>query len=311
MPLMRNALLWASRNPWLAHHFPRYGFAKAAVKRFMPGTDVEAAIEAARQLEPRNVGTIFTRLGENLTDMGAAAAVVEHYVGVLDRITANGVNARISIKLTQLGLDISEDGATRNLLTLVEHAAQSGNTVWVDMEDSSYVDRTLAVFRAALAEHRNVGLCVQSYLRRTRADLEALLDQTAAIRLVKGAYNESADVAFPVKRDVDENFYALACSMIDAAARWPDAPSPVIGTHDIRLIDRVAHYATLNEVPRSAWEIHMLYGIRTADQFRLAAAGHGVRVLVSYGEEWFPWYVRRLAERPANVWFVVRSMFSR
>jgi proline dehydrogenase len=311
MALMRNALLWASRNPWLARNFPRYRFAQAAVRRFMPGTTVDAALDAAQDLEPKGIGAIFTRLGENLTDMAAADAVVEHYVGVFDRIAERGLDAQVSIKLTQLGLDISEDGAIRNLLTLVRHASSHGNTLWVDIEDSSYVDRTLRAFRAALAEHRNVGLCLQSYLRRTADDLEALLEHTAAIRMVKGAYKEPPEVAFPDKRDVDDNYFRLACRLIEAAARFPDAPAPVMGTHDVRLIERIAKHADDAGIPRDAWQVHMLYGIRSAEQLRLARAGRPVRVLISYGEQWFPWYVRRLAERPANVWFVLRSMVSR
>jgi proline dehydrogenase len=310
MALMRNALLWASTNPWLAHNFPRYRFAQAAVRRFMPGTTVDAALDAAASLEPRGIGAIFTRLGENLTDMRSAEAVVEHYLDSFDRIAARGLSAQVSIKLTQLGLDISEDGATRHLITLADRAAHHGNVLWVDMEDSSYVDCTLAAFRALLAQHRNVGLCLQSYLRRTADDLDALLEHTAAIRLVKGAYLEPPEIAFPDKRDVDENYYRLACRMVEAAARFTDSPSPVLGTHDVKLIDRIANHADGSGIPRDAWQVHMLYGIRTAEQLRLAEAGRPVRVLISYGEEWFPWYVRRLAERPANVWFVVKSMVS-
>jgi proline dehydrogenase len=176
------------------------------------------------------------------------------------------------------------------------------------MEDSSYVDRTIRVFHATLAGHRNIGLCLQSYLHRTQKDLEALLRDTCAIRLVKGAYNEPATVAFPSKSDVDANYFTLARMMLDASASITDSPRPVFGTHDIPLIDRIARTADEIGRPRGGYEFHMLYGIRSADQTRLAAGGHAVRMLVSYGEEWFPWYVRRLAERPANVWFVMRSV---
>ncbi|HSG66762.1 MAG TPA: proline dehydrogenase family protein, partial [Gammaproteobacteria bacterium] len=241
-------------------------------------------------------------------DLAAASGVVEHYLDVLDRIEQRGVKAEISIKLTQLGLDISEDAATRNLITLLERAAATGSAVFVDMEDSSYVDRTLAIFRAVLASHRNVGLCLQAYLRRTAADLDSLLQDTVAIRLVKGAYNEPEAVAFPVKRDVDENYQRLARALIEASRTVTDTPRPVLGTHDIALIGRIARDAEAAGVSRDGYEIHMLYGIRSAEQIRLVGDGHRVRVLISYGEEWFPWYVRRLAERPANVWFVVRSM---
>ena len=311
MALARSALLWASRNRWLGQHFPRYRFAQAAVRRFMPGTTVDAALDASEKLAPQKIGGIFTRLGENIQEMEAASRVVDHYIDVLARIAQRRLPVQISVKLTQLGLDISIEGATRNLSALAVAAARTGNVVWVDMEDSSYVDRTLGVFRDTLAQHRNIGLCVQAYLHRTEKDLEKLLQQTVAIRLVKGAYNEPATVAFPRKSDVDEKYYKLARMMMSAARGITDTARPVMGTHDVPLIHRLVQAAQQEGVPRDAYEIHMLYGIRTAEQLRLAAAGHGVRVLVSYGEEWFPWYVRRLAERPANVWFVVRSMVAR
>ncbi len=311
MAVMRSALLWASRNRWLAQRFPRYRFAQVAVRRFMPGTTVDAALDAAQKFVPEKIGTIFTRLGENIREMDAAGRVVEHYINVLGRIAERRVPAQISVKLTQLGLDISEDGATANLSTLAARAAESGNVVWVDMEDSSYVDRTLAVFRAVLVQHRNLGLCVQAYLHRTRKDLESLLRDTVAIRLVKGAYKEPATVAFPRKSNVDENYFSLGRMMLEASKSVGDTPRPVFGTHDIALLGRLTNAASSAGLSPGAWEVHMLYGIRAAEQQRMARAGHKVRVLVSYGEEWFPWYVRRLAERPANVWFVVKSSFAR
>jgi proline dehydrogenase len=310
MALARSALLWASRNRWLAQNFPRYRFAQAAVRRFMPGTTVDAALDASEKLVPQKIGGIFTRLGENVREMQAATRVVEHYVDVLARIAKRNLPVQISVKLTQLGLDISADGATQNLATLARRAKETGNVVWVDMEDSSYVDRTIGVFRDVLSQHRNIGLCVQAYLHRTEKDLEKLLQETVAIRLVKGAYNEPPHIAYARKSDVDENYFKLARMMLSATRNISDTPRPVIGTHDVNLINRIGQSAGQDGVGNQAYEIHMLYGIRTAEQLRLAASGHGVRVLISYGEEWFPWYVRRLAERPANVWFVVKSMLA-
>lgn len=310
MALMRSALLWASRNRWLAQRFPKYRFAQVAVRKFMPGTTVDAALDASERLVPQKIEGVFTRLGENITEMSAASAVVDHYVDVLDRIRDRALPVQISVKLTQLGLDINVDGATRNMCVLAAKAAETGNVVWIDMEDSSYVDRTIGVFRDVLAQYRNIGLCVQAYLHRTRKDLESLLRDTVAIRLVKGAYNEPPTVAFPKKSDVDANYFTLGSMMLDAAKTVTDTPRPVFGTHDIGLIERLGRAATEKGLPTDGYEIHMLYGIRTPEQLRLAASGRHVRVLISYGEEWFPWYVRRLAERPANVWFVVKSMVS-
>jgi proline dehydrogenase len=310
MSVARNALLWASRNRWLSRHFPRYRFAQAAVRRFMPGTTVDAALEAARSLQPQGIGTVFTQVGENLTSLDEARAEVDHYLDVFDRVAALGLGTHVSIKLTHLGLDIDPAATTQNLRTLAQRAADRGTALFVDMEDSSYVDRTLDGFRSVLHTHKNLGLCLQSYLFRTETDLADLLLETAAIRLVKGAYKEPAAVAYPKKADVDESYFRLGQMMLRAAAEHPDKPRPVFGTHDTALIDRLARFADKEGIPRDAWEIHMLYGIRTADQIRLAREGHQVRVLISYGEQWFPWYVRRLAERPANVWFVVKSLFA-
>ncbi len=311
MALARQALLWASRNKWLAQRFPKYRFAQAAVRRFMPGTTPEAALDATRNRDPVIEGTILTRLGENVTSPEDAAAVVEHYLMVTDMIRDGGLPAQISIKPTQLGLDLSETTAFDNVCRIAAHVEAAGNTLWIDMEDSSYVDRTLAMFDGLLDRHRNVGLCLQAYLYRTEADLDRLLERTVAIRLVKGAYNEPAEIAYPKKRDVDQNFFRLGRKLLAATRRIPDGPRPGLGSHDIELMRLLAATAETDDVPRDGYEIQMLYGIQAPAQVRLAREGHRVRVLVSYGEEWFPWYVRRLAERPANVWFVVRNMFAR
>ncbi|MCI0434484.1 MAG: proline dehydrogenase family protein [Gemmatimonadetes bacterium] len=309
MALARKVLLWASTNRWLAHRFPRYRFAQAAVRRFMPGTTAEAALEATRQRDPAIVGSILTRLGENLTTLDEAAAVVDHYLHVSEMIRETGLPAQISIKLTQLGLDISETAALDHARRLARCLDASGNTLWIDMEDSSYVDRTLHVFETLLEQHGNVGLCLQAYLYRTEADLDRLLEKTVAIRLVKGAYHEPPDAAYPRKRDVDEAFFRLGRKLLAATRDIPDGPRPGLGTHDIDLVRLLAATAETDEVTRDAYEIQMLYGIASGAQVRLAKEGHRVRILISYGEEWFPWYVRRLAERPANVWFVVKNMF--
>jgi len=186
-------------------------------------------------------------------------------------------------------------------------AADPGELVWVDMESSDYVDRTLEVFRAVREDHQNVGLCLQSYLMRTEQDLEELLPLHPAIRLVKGAYKEPPSVAFPRKTEVDQNFIRLTSQLL-RARREGRAGRPVIGTHDGRMINEANRMAHELGVDKDAYEIAMLYGIRTAEQERLVRTGHNVRVLISYGSHWFPWYVRRLAERPANVWFVVKQI---
>jgi proline dehydrogenase len=306
MSIARNVLLRASRSKWLAAQMSNRAFAQRAVKKFMPGEDVLAALDEAATLAGRNLGTIITQLGENLTTLAEADAVRDHYLGVLGMIKERGLATVVSVKPTQLGLDLSADACFVNIDALVARARDAGGMLWIDMEDASYVDRTLDLYRKLKAKHDNVGLCLQSYLRRTPADLDALLPLKPAIRLVKGAYAEAPHVAFPVKRDVDLAFYALAETLLTAAAKGQLLP--VFGTHDMGLIERIAGRAAALGVAPGDWELHMLYGIRGSDQQVLAAKGHTVRCLISYGSAWFAWYMRRLAERPANVWFVVKSM---
>jgi proline dehydrogenase len=308
---LRKVLLVASRSKWLADRVPRYRFARRAAQRFIPGERLDDALNAARAFRADNITTVLTKLGENVADAAAANAVAEHYAGVFGRIRAEGLDADISVKLTQLGLDVDTDLAEQNVRRLAQAAAEKGRVLWIDIEQSAYTDRTLAVFRAVATDHPNVALCLQAYLRRTATDLEALLPLTAAIRLVKGAYDEPPDVAFPRKRDVDASFLRLAVRLMRGARAHPDRPSPALATHDIKLLQQIIGNAETSGVRRNEYEIQMLYGIRAREQRAFAQDGHRVRILVSYGDAWFAWYVRRLAERPANVGFVLRSMVTR
>lgn len=305
---MRNALLAGSQSVWLREKAMRYPFVRRSVSRFMPGERIEDAIEAARELKIAGITTILTKLGENLTSAAEADEVFAHYVDVMSRVKAARLDAQISVKPTQLGLDFDEPRCARHLLALCERAAAVGNLVWIDMESTLYVDRTLALFRAARERFRNVGVAIQAYLYRSEKDVEQLAPRGCAIRVVKGAYKEPPNLAYPKKQDVDENYFKLVTRLMR-----PDAVGAGglvhIGTHDERLIDRVRAHAKTNDVPRASYEFAMLYGIRRPLQRRLVAEGERLRVLISYGEYWFPWYMRRLAERPANVMFVVKSMF--
>jgi proline dehydrogenase len=225
---------------------------------------------------------------------------------VLDKIQRRKLPAHISVKLTHLGVDASHEGCVQDILRLAARADQARSFLWIDMEESRYVDATLDVYRRAKAEWSNVGVCLQAYLRRTPADLESLLALSPAIRLVKGAYNEPAGVAFPGKRDVDDAYFQLAERLLREAAR--QRVKAVFGTHDLKLIGRIRQAAVEQRLNPSTYEFHMLYGIRAAEQRALVAQGAQVRVLISYGSAWFAWYMRRLAERPANVWFVLRNV---
>ena len=308
MGLMRSMFLAASTNQWMSDHVPRYGFVRRTASRFMPGETLDDALAAAQELKLVNLGTVLTRLGENVTTEAEASDTTRHYMTALDSIRAFGLNAEISVKLTQLGLDLSSQACYENLSTLIEYAgAQS--TVWIDMERSKYVDTTLDLFRRARTAYRNVGVCLQAYLYRTRADLEALLPLGPAIRLTKGAYNEPASVAFPAKKSVDQNFFALAQRLLSPEARQAGTRAG-LATHDRELIRLISEFAAASGLQKNEYEFQMLYGIQREEQFRLARDGYRTRVLISYGPHWYPWFMRRLAERPANVTFVLRNLLS-
>jgi proline dehydrogenase len=244
-----------------------------------------------------------------LTGESQADEVRDHYLEAYDRILKGGLPTVVSVKPTQLGLDLSFDVCLHNLETLAAKATATGSQLWIDMEDSSYVDRTLDLYRRLKSKYEPVGLCLQSYLRRTPDDLTSLLPLRPWIRLVKGAYAESPTMAFPSRRDVDAQYATLAERLLTAAAA--EDAFPVFGTHDLELLRGIISRAARAHVAPGGYEIHMLYGIRSQEQRALVAEGRVVRCLISYGSQWFPWYMRRLAERPANVWFVVRSAFMR
>jgi proline dehydrogenase len=303
---MRRILLWMAGNRWLKEHLPRLWFARRAVRRFMPGETMEEALDAAEVFRPDGIGILLTHLGEHLTDLEQAQKVTDHYHDVLDKIRARGFDGEISVKPTQLGVDLDPDVALGHLESLAGHAADGEGMLWIDMEGSPYTDVTLDLYRRLKATHPNAGVCLQAYLRRTAADLNALLPLRPGIRLVKGAYDEPESIAFRRREEVDASFQSLAVLMLPAVGRGELRLG--LGTHDLRLVERVAEFAKGAGVPIDAFEVQMLYGIRSGEQRRLAREGYKVRDLISYGEAWYAWYMRRLAERPANVAFALRQM---
>ena len=309
MSMMRRTLLALSTNAWLREQATQAEFVRRAVREFMPGETIEDALRAAKEQQPAGINTIVTRLGENITRIEEGTEVTEHYLAVLDKIAAAGLDTHISVKPTQLGLDQDVAVCRRNLDRIVERTEERKNFLWIDMESSPYVDPTLDLFRYGRSKTSRIGLAVQAYLYRTMKDIESLIPKGCAIRVVKGAYLEPDHVAYPRKADVDENFFKLCVRLMQ-----PDALASGclvhIATHDMVLINRLKAWISRNGVPPSAYEFAMLYGIRRADQQALAGEGQRLRVLISYGDYWFPWYMRRLAERPANVWFVVKSRFA-
>ena len=303
---MRRILLWAARDRWLREHLPQFRFMRRAVRRFMPGETIEDALAAALPLQAAGIGTLYTRLGENLENLAEADEVAAHYIESIDKIVAAGITGEVSVKPTQLGLDLDPDVCLGHLVAIAEHAASVGSYLWIDMEGSAYVDATLDLYERLRATQPRTGICLQAYLRRTAADMERLRPLDPAIRLVKGAYDEKASIAFRDRHSVDASYVGLAVRfLLDGRGR------PIrlgLGTHDVALIEQIAAQVGAAGIGLDGFEVEMLYGIRTNEQLRLARAGYRVQTLISYGDYWYPWYMRRLAERPANVRFVLRQM---
>ena len=274
--------------------------------RFVAGESLDEAVPVLRRLNTLGLATNTTLLGEGVSEEAEAHAVVDAYRAIFDRIAAEGLRTNIALKLTQLGLVLDEELAHANLLELVDHAATLGNFVRIDMEESAHVDATLRIFRRLReAGHDNVGTALQSYLYRTEADLEALLDLTPNLRFVKGAYLESPEIAYPKKDDVDAVYGRLVERSLVAGG------FTAIATHDERLIEAAIAFAEREGLARDRFQFQMLYGIRSKLQVDLVRRGYDVLVATPYGPEWYRYLMRRLAERPANLLFFARSFVRR
>lgn len=308
MSVMRKALLWASTNAWMRERATRSAIVKRSVVKFMPGVRVEDAIEAATKIKPKGINTILTRLGENIKNMDEAQEVFDHYLSVIELVRSAGLDAQISIKPTQLGYDQNPDVCYDYCIRLLEKCEAAGLLFWLDMESSPYVEGTITLFKRLRAKSDKVGIALQAYLFRTEKDVEDLVALGSAIRLVKGAYLEPAAVAYPKKSDVDANYFKLASRLLRDDNMRPGALLH-IATHDLGIQARLEQIITERKVAPSRYEFAMLFGIQTSRQQELGRAGVRTRCLISYGEYWFPWYMRRLGERPANVWFVVKNVF--
>ena len=309
MGLMRSVLLWASENQTLKEKVPQMKFVQKALKKFMPGEQIEDAINATKNFRQNNIPAIFTRLGENVKNISDAEEVKNHYLALIDKVASEKLDVEISLKLTQLGFDLSEEKTFENLKEIAKKAKRKlKNTVWIDMEGSAYTKRTINFYIKLKKEVDNVGICLQAYLFETHEDLNRLIKVKPAIRLVKGAYKESPEIALKDKFRVDENYLDLAQKMITAVKE--ESIRAVFGTHDLKLVKAINDYAKAVELEKGKYEFHMLYGIKSGEQQKLAKEGFKIRVLISYGTAWYPWYLRRLAERPANVTFVLKNIFS-
>ena len=304
---MRTVLLWAAGNRLLANRLPRFRFVKATVARFMPGEEMEDALAAAESLAADGIPTTLTFLGENVESAADADDAVEHYLQLLDRIEQRGLDTEVSVKPTHLGLEIDEEGTVERLKRLAARSSELDRHLFIDMESAPYVEPTLGVYRRLREEFDNTGVCIQAYLFRTPQDVADLLAKGASIRLVKGAYREPKDVAIRDRKTIRRTFEKLALEFL----RWSKGGRLALATHDVGLLSEIERRAAAAGHGRDDYEIQMLYGIRVADQRRLAQDGHRVRVLISYGTHWYPWFMRRLAEHPTNAWLAIRNLLSR
>src|SRR5258708_4275648 len=257
MAMMRAALLAASQNRWLRERAPRYKFARRTVTRFMPGETADDALGAAKALRAHGISAVFTHLGENINDPSQAVRATDEYIALLDQVHTRRLDSEVSVKLTQLGLDFSSAQCYGNLKRIIQHADPK-STVWIDMESSQYVDITLELYRRARTSFPNVGVCLQAYLYRTAQDIAALMPLAPAIRLVKGAYREPPNVAYPDKKDADAKFFALACKLLAGPARRAGVRT-AIATHDRKLISRITEFAASAGVAKDEFEFQMLY----------------------------------------------------
>jgi proline dehydrogenase len=305
---MRRLLLWMAGNKWMRRNVPRTRFARRAVRRFMPGESSEDALDAAAKFKQKNIDVLFTRLGEDVTQSDQAREAAGHYLSLIEEAHKRGINGEASVKLTHLGLTMAPDAMRGYVDALAEKAQEQGNrTVWFDMEGSAHTEATIEAYEYAKNRHPNVGICLQAYLKRTYTDVERLLPLEPRIRLVKGAYAEPAEICYQSRREVDANYLALCVSML-AAMKAGKSAFLGLGTHDVRLIAQLADHAQSIGLPKTSFDVEMLYGIRANQQSKLQKQGYKVRVLIAYGDYWYPWYMRRLAERPANVVFALRQL---
>lgn len=301
----RNALLYLSRREGLKDFAARFKLFKKMTTRFVAGENIEEAIAAIREINEKGCTASFDHLNESVSNAAETEEEVREYLQILARIDDTGIRSNVSIKLTQFGLEIDPELAYKNARRIVEDAARRGNFVRVDMEASKVTQVTIELFKRLRAEFglNDVGIVLQSYLRRTFNDVEDMLKIPARIRICKGAYNESPEVAFPDKKDTDENYVRVMQRLLTSGIYHG------IATHDPKMIEATIAFAEREAIGKEAFEFQMLYGVRRDLQVKLAKEGYNVRVYVPYGKHWYPYFMRRLAERPANIWFVLKNMF--
>jgi len=305
---VRHILLYLSQAAWARKMISEWNVAWRVASRFVAGTDREAAIQTTHALNDKGILVTLDYLGESCTSEGEALQARAEILRLLDDIHRNNLQANVSLKPTQLGLKIDPELALDNICALVEKAKSVGNFIRIDMEDHPTTDATLSLYRHLrhTAGLDNVGVVIQSYLYRSEQDIERLIEDGARVRLCKGAYAEPAEVAYPQKADVDANYLNLSRLLLSSNAR-ANGVYPAFATHDEAMIDDIKLYVRANKIPPETFEFQMLYGIRRDIQESLVKEGYRVRVYVPYGTAWYHYFVRRLAERPANIWFFISN----
>jgi len=302
--ISRSALIWLSRQEGLKDFATSFGVFKKLTTRFVAGETIDEAVNFIREINVEGCSATFDHLNESVGSAGEADLEVAEYLNILSRIDETKINSNVSIKLTQFGLGLDHELAYKNARRVVEEAHRRGNFVRVDMEDSSVTQVTINIFKRLRAEFglNDVGIVLQSYLRRTYADAQELVKLPARIRICKGAYNEPPEVAFPNKKDVDDNYVRVMQLLLSSGTYHG------IATHDPRMIEATTNFASREGIGKDKFEFQMLYGVRRDLQRQLAHDGYNMRVYVPYGKHWYPYFMRRLAERPANIWFVLKNV---
>ena len=305
MALLKNILLWTSKNDWMSQKLPKYKFVQNSLSRFMPGELLSDALEECKKLEYSEYGTIITYLGENVNLEEDTYQVVDHYRNALIVIDKTSLNTLISVKLTQLGLDFDKNLCMENLNQLLKLAKNYNSIIWIDMEEYCYLEQTLEIFKKMSKNYHNIGITLQAYLHRTTQDLDELLSYATNLRLVKGAYNENSSVAIKNKDDIDTNYMNLSKKMLSKDI-LNNGFKPSFATHDDRIIDYIINEAERNLISSDTYEFNMLYGIRKKLQKEILESNQNIKILISYGEQWFPWYIRRIAENPKNLFLLLK-----
>ncbi|HXM40347.1 MAG TPA: proline dehydrogenase family protein [Bryobacteraceae bacterium] len=299
---MRTFFLFLSRQKQLRKWMETSGWARRLSARFVAGDNLPEALATCQRINAEGIAVTLDHLGENVTSLGEAAASRDAYLQALLEIDSLKINGNVSLKLTQFGMDLSPAECTTNVEALVRQAAALGNFVRVDMESSEYTDRTLNLVTTLHARYQTTGTVIQAYLYRSRKDVEMLCARGIRVRLCKGAYLEPPTVAFKSKAEVDRNFVELMNLLLETGVY------PAIATHDEKIVEQTKRFVESRKIPRDSFEFQMLYGIRRDIQKRLVNEGYRLRLYVPYGQAWYPYFMRRLAERPANVFFLARNL---